>query len=647
MKKKIIFKKEVLTEEILNKIYNLDLEKELEENNSNAKLLNDIYKKLKAYFEKSYKQFDQIKKSSAQLGGVADDIIDSSNNIKFAAEYIAEGSCKQAEDIDKCMILTDKLAEKVNLMDNKSTKLILLSNDISGINNKSKEATDILSVNQKKNQEVIEKITTEIYSLLENTKKVTDITEVLYDISDQTNLLALNATIEAARVGEEGRGFAVVADEVRKLSEESRISSNDINNSIKGINNQLIVLKNMIDGSEEIFEKQGTSVVSVIDSVAEINIGLEQFIEEQKRFNGEFNLLTEQKNDLVDAFASIAAVIQQSTASTEELASLTIDQVSSSSLLTKMFEEIEKNVNLMDGDFDKIKVNKNDYNKKKVAMVFDIETGFYDSTKKEAIKTSIVYDYDIHFFAPKSRENGTNEMVEILEHINQDNYDGIIISPIDDMKVREKLNVAIKKGKKVIFINSFIEDISCNSVIETNGLNAGKHAAEVAKKLSNNEGEIIAGIWSDIRLCAIDNRAQGFVDELENNSENKVIKYNIASQPGAYEAENIIKKMLEKHPKAKILFSTDLNWGLYFASYIKTHKLDVKIITIDFSKEMIEYIEEGYISTAIAQRQFSWGSTAIKMLSELDKNNSIKKYNDTGTYEVNSSNITIFKKRVE
>lgn len=79
-------------------------------------------------------------------------------------------------------------------------------------------------------------VTTEtVEKLGKSSKEIDDVIHTITAIAEQTNLLALNATIEAARAGEAGKGFAVVAGEVKDLAAETAKATDDITGRIAKI----------------------------------------------------------------------------------------------------------------------------------------------------------------------------------------------------------------------------------------------------------------------------------------------------------------------------------------------------------------------------------------------------------------------------
>jgi methyl-accepting chemotaxis protein len=90
--------------------------------------------------------------------------------------------------------------------------------------------------------EAVGRIETRLSAVSSALSDVGKVAQAIETIAKQTNLLALNATIEAARAGSAGRGFAVVANEVKSLAEATRQATNQIGDTVRGLDSQVVSL---------------------------------------------------------------------------------------------------------------------------------------------------------------------------------------------------------------------------------------------------------------------------------------------------------------------------------------------------------------------------------------------------------------------
>jgi len=183
----------------------------------------------------------------------ANDVSASANQIMGASETMATGATQQDHEITNTSSAVEELTVSMKQVSNNaeaSAEAARRALDAAEQGNRS--VRDTLEGMQRIRSSV-QATAKKIKSLGDRSLEISEIINVINDITEQTNLLALNAAIEAARAGEAGRGFAVVADEVRKLAEHSRTATKDIAALIKAIQaetNEAVVV--MEEGTREV-----------------------------------------------------------------------------------------------------------------------------------------------------------------------------------------------------------------------------------------------------------------------------------------------------------------------------------------------------------------------------------------------------------
>jgi len=100
--------------------------------------------------------------------------------------------------------------------------------------------------------------------------EITDIIQVIKNISSQSNLLALNASIEAARAKEAGKGFSVVANEMKKLSIISKESAEKVTKTLIDMKNDIETITQQINKTSENSDKQAAATEEISAMASEM-----------------------------------------------------------------------------------------------------------------------------------------------------------------------------------------------------------------------------------------------------------------------------------------------------------------------------------------------------------------------------------------
>ncbi|MBN2837386.1 MAG: hypothetical protein JXM74_01370, partial [Fusobacteriaceae bacterium] len=190
---------------------------ELQEIQKKLDFLNNFQNNAKSYL------FSTVE-LSASLGSMEVDLDFISKELQRVMSILAS----QTEETMSFSEETSAAMTEINdaLEDNVKTAETILGNIDFVVKNNEKSAESVLKMGNvcKDVSSRNNLVNSNLESLLDKMKHITEIVNVIQSIADQTNLLALNASIEAARAGEAGRGFAVVSEEIRKLAESTKES---------------------------------------------------------------------------------------------------------------------------------------------------------------------------------------------------------------------------------------------------------------------------------------------------------------------------------------------------------------------------------------------------------------------------------------
>ncbi|WP_238654195.1 methyl-accepting chemotaxis protein [Paenibacillus piscarius] len=175
-----------------------------------------------------------------------------------------------------------------------------------------------------------------VNELKNSASSVIQVLEVMQGIAQQTNILALNASIEAARAGEAGKGFTVVADEIRQLAEQSKRSIEVVAGITDSIRKDIHETVEALTEVAPLFGEQIAYVQDASDIFVNVQGQMHQLITRLDSVSASIDGLDHSQKVLSETIGNVSSFAEESSAASEEVASLTGEQENVSEYLVNL-----------------------------------------------------------------------------------------------------------------------------------------------------------------------------------------------------------------------------------------------------------------------------------------------------------------------
>ncbi len=239
------------------------------------------------------------------------------------ADNVSDDFAIDAQDLAKAMrsmsLLTDSQAKSLTEVTETAASLKAALGETADQAKQAAKSAGEVRASAQQGGEVTHNAIEAMREIEASSREISQIVELIDDVSFQTNLLALNAGVEAARAGEAGKGFAVVAAEVRQLAQSTSEAANGIKSLISDSSDQVTAGAELVNAAGRHLDEISAQIANMDELTTSISQKNHQQSQALNSLHNMVQSADEETRKTVEMGKTLGAMSRRMTSASERL----------------------------------------------------------------------------------------------------------------------------------------------------------------------------------------------------------------------------------------------------------------------------------------------------------------------------------------
>lgn len=283
---------------------------------------------------------EQIASTAEELSATIQELSSAASQISTAVEQINRGAQQQAAAAQQTSAALAQIEKSARVAQESGR----LANDRIAV--MGKELADARKTVEELSEGVVQalKVTRgsveTIVSLEAIGRKIEKIVDAITLVNIQTGMLAVSGAVEAARAGDAGQGFALVSSDIRSLAREATESVERIKDTVRGILDQIALLRRDLEQIIVTGESEVQSNRAVSRTLGEMTDEIVALGNANKAIQQGADAILAAAAETSTAARQIAAAAEEASSASRQAATASAEQAQSADDLAAAIEEI-------------------------------------------------------------------------------------------------------------------------------------------------------------------------------------------------------------------------------------------------------------------------------------------------------------------